>query len=177
MSKDYSPATEIVGRHLDGDPIPLQDADAEAPHVAAEGGKHGVPVREEHPECRVRKYFRNLPFELNRLFLGHVPSVRVSAGRCGSALALRAPLSPPGSGSLELSGFARLHVVPLLSKVLENAGLGDATLENLERPIQSIAFFNFDFDHLQNLPDEQSGTGTARSEKRQGPPDEIRTAP
>src|SRR5690348_8859478 len=74
-------------------------------------------------------------------------SPRLAVPLC-SALARSAALAPSRGSRLELPRLARLHVVPLLAKILENAGLGDAPLEHLECPIQTITFFDLDLDHV-----------------------------
>src|SRR5438309_10129120 len=74
-------------------------------------------------------------------------SPRLAVQRRWSALAGRTALAATGGSGLELPCFARLYVVPLLAQILQDPGLGDASLEHLERPIQAVAFFDFDLDH------------------------------
>ena len=62
-------AVEIVRRDLDPDPIPRQDPDPEAPHLARDVTEDLVAVVELHPEHRVRERLHDLAFEFDLLFL------------------------------------------------------------------------------------------------------------
>ena len=57
-------------------------------------------------------------------------------------------LLDPGRGRLQLPCLARLHVIALLSEVLQDPRLRDLALERLERPIEAIALFEMNLDHL-----------------------------
>src|SRR3954452_16294685 len=69
MPVDDPRAVEVVRRDLDAHPIPRQDPDAEAPHLARDVSEDDVAVVELHPEHRVRERLDDLAFELDLLFL------------------------------------------------------------------------------------------------------------
>src|SRR5687768_16517313 len=61
------------------------------------------------------------------------------------------PHGPPATtrrGGLELLRLTRLHVVPLLAKILQDPRLENLLLERLERPVQAVGLAQCDFDHL-----------------------------
>src|SRR5438270_4806287 len=74
-------------------------------------------------------------------------SPRLAVQRPWSALARRTTLAASRRSRLELPRLSRLHVVPLFTKILQDARLGNATLEHLECPIQTVTFFDLDFNH------------------------------
>src|SRR2546423_1116793 len=74
-------------------------------------------------------------------------SPRLAVQRLCSALAGRTALAPSRGSRLELPGLARLHIMPLLAEILQNAGLGDAPFEHFECPIQTVTLFDLDLDH------------------------------
>src|SRR5262249_29182230 len=69
-----APFVEIIGRHLDGDLIPSQDADAVLLHAPRGIGDHLMPVVELDPAARIRKHLGDDAFELQHLFFGHALS-------------------------------------------------------------------------------------------------------
>src|SRR4051794_35882073 len=78
MPVDDPRAVEVIRRHLDPHPIPRQDPDAEASHLARDVPEDDVAVVELHPEHCVRERLDDLAFELDLLFLGQLddPYVR-----------------------------------------------------------------------------------------------------
>ena len=70
MAIDDPRAVEVIRGDLDPHPIPRQDPDAEAPHLAGHVAEHLVAVVELHPEHRVRERLHDLAFEFDFLFLG-----------------------------------------------------------------------------------------------------------
>src|SRR5689334_5586814 len=98
-------------------------------------------------------------------------SPRLAVQRRRSALARRTALAPACRGGLQLPSLTGLHIVPLLPKVLQDPRLGDATLENLERPIQTVTFFDLDLDHelLSSAADRYKAIDP---ENASGPPEE-----
>src|SRR5687768_13060467 len=73
------------------------------------------------------------------------PGPRASRDR--RRLLLAGPLAAPGLGRLELACLARLHVMPLPAKILEDPRTEHLLLERLERPIQAVAVLENYFDH------------------------------
>src|SRR3954454_17771091 len=86
MPVDDPRAGEVVRRDLDAYPIPRQDPDAEAPHLARDVPEDDVAVVELHPEHRVRERLDDLAFELDLLFLGQLEDPDV--GRLGALAGL-----------------------------------------------------------------------------------------
>src|SRR5215510_2594626 len=76
VPENDSTASQVVGRHLDGDTIALEHANAKPTHVAAERREHIVSVGQLHSKCRIGQHFGYLPFKLYWFFLGHEPSWR-----------------------------------------------------------------------------------------------------
>src|SRR5690242_18863847 len=64
-----SSAIKVVRRQLDLDPVPRQDADVVAPHLARDMAEHLVPVVELDLEHRVREGLDHLALHLDLLFL------------------------------------------------------------------------------------------------------------
>ena len=48
---------------------------------------------------------------------------------------------------LDLSRFARLHVVTAAADLAQDPGFHHAALEALQRPVDAISFVQMDFDH------------------------------
>src|SRR3954447_25267900 len=69
MPVDDPRAVEVIRRHLDPHPIPRQDPDAEASHLARDVPEDDVAVVELYPEHGVRERLDDLAFELDLLFL------------------------------------------------------------------------------------------------------------
>jgi len=69
VSIDDARAVEVIRRDLDPDPIPREDADAEAAHLAGDVPEDVVAVVELHAEHRVGQRFDDLALELDLLFL------------------------------------------------------------------------------------------------------------
>src|SRR4051795_7446502 len=86
MPVDDPRAVEVVRRDLDAHPIPRQDPDAEAPHLARDVPEDDVAVVELHPEHGVRERLDHLAFELDLLFLGQLDDPDV--GRLGALAGL-----------------------------------------------------------------------------------------
>src|SRR5215217_782139 len=86
MPVDDPRAVEVVRRDLDAHPIPRQDQDAEAPHLARDVPEDDVAVVELHPEHGVRERLDHLAFELDLLFLGQLDDPDV--GRLGALAGL-----------------------------------------------------------------------------------------
>src|SRR5581483_7984874 len=63
---------EIVGRHLDGDAVAGEDADAVLLHAARAVGERLVPVVEPHLEARVRQLLQHDAAELDQILFRHV---------------------------------------------------------------------------------------------------------
>jgi hypothetical protein len=59
---------------------------------------------------------------------------------------------PLGRGTLELPGFAGLHVVTTASQVLQNASTLHLLFEDAERDFDTVAFAKVNFDHLGYRP-------------------------
>src|SRR3954454_16683670 len=72
MPVDDPRAVEVIRRHLDPHPIPRQDPDAEASHLARDVPEDDVAVVELHSEHGVRERLDDLAFELDLLFLGQL---------------------------------------------------------------------------------------------------------
>jgi len=63
---------EVVGRHLNGDAVPREDADAMLADLARCVGRHCGTVLERHAEHGVGQRFVDHALELDHLFLCHV---------------------------------------------------------------------------------------------------------
>src|SRR5829696_7966302 len=93
---DDAPAVEVIRGDLHPHPIPRQDPDAEAAHLAGHVAEHFMAVVELHPEHRVRERLHDLAFEFDLLFLGQeldgpdVRGLRALAGLAELVLHLRA---------------------------------------------------------------------------------------
>src|SRR5215216_8197603 len=96
MAIDDARAVEVVGRDLNPNPVPRQDPDAEAAHLAGDVAEHLVAVVELHPEHRVRERLHDLAFEFDFLFFSQelddldVRGLRALAGLAELVLDLRA---------------------------------------------------------------------------------------
>ena len=62
---------EVVGGDFEGHSVSCQHADAKAAHFAGDRRVDFVPVRYEHPECRIREHFSYRSFELDCFFFRH----------------------------------------------------------------------------------------------------------
>src|SRR5215471_1665701 len=71
MPEDHAALLEIIGRHLDRDPISRQRLDAVLFHTAGRVGDDLVPVIELHAEAGVRQNFGHQPFKLDQFFFCH----------------------------------------------------------------------------------------------------------
>src|SRR5918994_4379270 len=95
MAVDDPRPVEVIRRDLHPHPVPREDPDAEAPHLARDVSEHLVAVVELHPEHRVRERLHDLAFEFDFLFLGQelddpdVGGLRALAGLAELVLDLR----------------------------------------------------------------------------------------
>jgi hypothetical protein len=69
VSVDDARAVEVVRRDLDPHPVPREDPDAEAAHLAGDVSEDCVTVVELHAEHGVRQCLDDLTLELDLLFL------------------------------------------------------------------------------------------------------------
>src|SRR5688572_26636495 len=72
VAVDDAATIQIVGRHLDGDRIPGQDADVVHADLAGDVRQDLVSVGQHHLEARVGQAFPHLRLEPDVFFLGHV---------------------------------------------------------------------------------------------------------
>lgn len=70
MSVGDAPAGEVVGRHLHGDAVALQDADAEPAQLPRDGGEYFGAVVERDAERGAREHLGDRSLELDQVFLG-----------------------------------------------------------------------------------------------------------
>ena len=68
------PRVEIVGRHLDDDPVADAGADAELAHLAGHVGEHLMLVVERDAVIAVRQNLGHGAVEFEQLFLRHAVS-------------------------------------------------------------------------------------------------------
>src|SRR5215217_8308788 len=88
MAIDDARAVEVIWGDLNPNPVPRQDPDAEAAHLAGDVAEHLVAVVELHPEHRVRARLHDLAFEFDFLFFGQElddPDVRCLRALAGLA--------------------------------------------------------------------------------------------
>ena len=71
MAEDQPALFEIVGRHLDRDPVAGQRLDAVLLHLAGGVGDDFVPGIELHAIARVGQDFGDQSLELDQLFFSH----------------------------------------------------------------------------------------------------------
>src|SRR5436190_1910269 len=98
---------EVVGRHLHGDFVAGQDADAVFLHAPRGVGDHHVPVVELYAAARIGQHLVDDAFEFQHLFLGHALSspghpMRSCEGSLSAAAAQRAGRDQKASST----GFA-----------------------------------------------------------------------
>ena len=72
--------------------------------------------------------------------------LRLRAPRASLTLGASA-LAASRCGGLELPSLAGLHVVALPAEILQDAGLGDLSLEGLEGSFEAVVLTNRYFDH------------------------------
>ena len=72
MAERNSAAAEVVSRHLDGDPVALERADAVLLHLASRLSQNDVFVLELHAVVAVRKHLRDDALEFDEIFFRHV---------------------------------------------------------------------------------------------------------
>src|SRR5262245_4309460 len=66
-----APTRDVIGRHLEGDSIAGEDADAVLPHLAACVSEDDRAVLQGDAKLRVRQHFLDSAFHLQHLFFGH----------------------------------------------------------------------------------------------------------
>src|SRR3712207_204289 len=73
VAVDDAPASEVVRREFDDDPVLGQDADVVLPHLAADVSQNLVTIGELHAEHGVRQGLDHSAFDLDgSVFLWHV---------------------------------------------------------------------------------------------------------
>src|SRR3954452_12549305 len=71
VTEDQPALFQIIGRHLDGDPVAGERFDAILLHLARGVGNYFMPRVELHAIARVGEDFGHQSFELDQLFLSH----------------------------------------------------------------------------------------------------------
>jgi hypothetical protein len=64
-------ALQVIGRHLDHDPVSGDGADAELAHLAGRIGQDLVVIVEAHPEVSVRQHLGHRAVEFEQFFFRH----------------------------------------------------------------------------------------------------------
>src|SRR5688500_7233567 len=117
-------------------------------HAAATIKKNAMPSMAPSCRCCILFPFRVTLARITRRNAARgarPPGPRASRDR--RRLLLSGPLAAPGLGRLELACLARLHVMPLPAKILQDPRTEHLLLERLERPVQAVAVLENYFDH------------------------------
>src|SRR2546422_524717 len=110
-----APTSEVVRGHGESDAVAGEHADAEAPHLARNGGEHVVTVRQVHAKRGIGQHVLHDTVDLYRFFLGHRYSVRegLRQNKGGTGASARSRLDSCWCRSEEHTSElqSRLHLV------------------------------------------------------------------